>query len=261
MQPLETVVCTVENNIALVTLNRPDKLNALNKQCLTELGQLFNQLEADSEVRCIIITGAGPKAFAAGADIAELEQLLPDDAKLVSLFGQGVFNQIEHCSKPVIAAINGYALGGGAELAWSCHIRLAAETAKFGQPEINLGLIPGYAGTQRLARMLPRTIVYQLLLTGDTLDAAKALQLGLISSVTAPQDLLKTAMQLAEKIASKPAKVISYLMKSLQSVPDLFQKEGQLLEADLFSASFATEDFKEGTKAFLEKRKPQFKHL
>lgn len=260
MQQFETLLTETTGNIITVTINRPDKLNALNKQCMHELDALFTAIEEDDSIRCVIITGAGPKAFVAGADIGELHNLTPEEAKSVSEFGQSVFNKIELLSKPVIAAINGFALGGGAELAWSCHMRIAAENARFGQPEINLGLIPGYAGTQRLARMLPRTKTYELLLTGDAFDAATALNYGLVSKITKAEELMPAAVELAAKLVQKPGKVVSLLLKALQSAPETFQMDGQSLEASLFSSCFFTEDFKEGTSAFLEKRKPIFKH-
>lgn len=257
---LSALLLEIKTNYAIVTINRPDKLNALNNTVLTELKQVFTNLSVMDDVRCVIITGAGPKSFVAGADISEINKLDVPQAKVFSEFGQSVFSLIEEFSKPVIAAINGFALGGGAELAWSCHIRICSENALFGQPEVDLGLIPGYGGTQRLPRLISSSTAAQLLITGEKFDAAKALSLGLVNNVYKPEELMPKAEELAAKIASKPALAVQNILKSISATRQTSLNEGLALEALLFSLTCGTEDFIEGTKAFLEKRKAIFKH-
>lgn len=248
------------NNIAIVTVNRPDKLNALNNETLNELYEIFLSLEHNAEIRAVILTGSGEKAFVAGADISELNQLSPLAAKDFAEKGQKIFSFIEHLSKPVIAAVNGFALGGGCELSLACHIRLASENAKFGQPEINLGTIPGYGGTQRLTRLINFSKALEYILTADFIDANTALQLGLVNHVYPLNELLTRSKELAEKIAAKPAQAVRLALKAMLSVKELPQSQGEAFEANLFALMTGTEDFKEGTSAFLQKRKPDFTH-
>ena len=247
------------NYIAKLTINRPDKLNALNGETLKELEHLFNEIENDDSVFVVILTGAGEKAFVAGADIKELHDLNGETGKEFAEFGQDVFNQIEKLNKPVIAAVNGFALGGGCELALACHIRVASEFAKFGQPEVNLGIIPGYGGTQRLARLVNKGRAFEYILTGDIFDANEAYRIGLVNHVYSAEDLLSKAEDLALKIISKGQLAINYAMKSINSTSELSLEDGLKLEAKLFAECCGTEDFKEGTAAFLEKRKSEFK--
>jgi len=250
----------IENNVARVTINRPDKLNALNNATLNELYEVFLSIEHNAEVRAVVLTGSGEKAFVAGADISELNQLTPLAAKDFAEKGQKIFSFIEHLSKPVIAAVNGFALGGGCELALACHIRLASENAKFGQPEINLGIIPGYGGTQRLTRLINSSKALEYILTADFMDAQTALQLGLVNHVYPLSELITAAKKLADKIAGKPAQAVRLALKAIHAVKELPQSQGEIYEASLFALATGTEDFKEGTNAFLQKRKPDFTH-
>ena len=256
----KSLLLEVQDHIAVVTINRPDKLNALNGQIINDLDAIFDELKNDDNVYVIILTGSGEKAFVAGADISELNRLDVVSAKEFSERGQAVFNKIEKSDKPVIAAVNGFALGGGCELALACHIRLASETAKFGQPEVNLGIIPGYGGTQRLARLINTGRATEYILTADMIDANEALRIGLVSKVYPLNELLNNAQAMAKKIAGKGQQAIHLAMKSIRAVNDISLKEGLNLEASLFALCCGTEDFKEGTSAFLEKRKPDFKN-
>ena len=256
----KTLLLDVKDHVAVITINRPDKLNALNAQTINDLDTVFDALKNDNDIYVIIITGSGEKAFVAGADISELNKLDVMSAKVFSERGQAVFNKIENSDKPVIAAVNGFALGGGCELALACHIRLAGENAKFGQPEVNLGIIPGYGGTQKLARLINAGRAMEYILTADMIDANEALRLGLVNKVYPQAELIENAKSLANKIAGKGQQAIRYAMKSIRAVNELSLKEGQNLEASLFALCCGTEDFKEGTAAFLEKRKPVFKN-
>lgn len=247
-------------NIAVVTVNRPDKLNALNRETVLELRSLFKELRSNDKIYAIILTGSGEKAFVAGADIKELNDLDVLSAKKFAERGQDVFNYIENMNKPVIAAVNGFALGGGCELALSCHIRLASENAKFGQPEVNLGIIPGYGGTQRLARLINSGRAMEYILTGDLIDANEAFRLGLVNHVYPQNDLIKKSLEMAAKITSKGQQAVRFAIKAVNMVNQVSSKEGQNYEASLFALCCGTEDFKEGTSAFLEKRKPEFKN-
>ena len=249
----------VKDSIATVTINRPDKLNALNHQTMTELKQLFSSIKNDAAVNVVIITGAGEKAFVAGADISELNKLNAITGKEFAESGQAVFNMIEKLGKPVIAAVNGFALGGGCELSMACHIRLASEKAKFGQPEVNLGIIPGYGGTQRLPRLVNTGRALEYILTGDMIDANEALRVGLVSKVYPAEELMAKALEMAGKIASKGQIAVRMSVDAVVASNELSEREGLNYEASLFSISCSTDDFKEGTKAFLEKRKPEFK--
>jgi enoyl-CoA hydratase len=247
-----------KNKIAVVTLNRPDKLNALNGETLAEIKQVFEELKNNDSIYVIIITGSGEKAFVAGADISEINKLNMLEGKKFAEFGQAVFSLIENFDKPVIAAVNGFALGGGCELALSCHIRFASENAKFGQPEVNLGIIPGYGGTQRLTRLINSGRAMEIILTGDMVDANEALRLGLVNKVYPQSELLSKAMDMADKIASKGQQAIRLAIKAVKVVDQVSLHDGQNIEASLFALCCGTEDFKEGTSAFLEKRKPSF---
>ncbi|MCJ7554704.1 MAG: enoyl-CoA hydratase-related protein [Ignavibacteriaceae bacterium] len=257
---LINLLLEIKDNIAVVTVNRPDKLNALNKDTVLELRSVFKELRSNDNIFVIILTGSGEKAFVAGADIKELNQLDVLSAKKFSERGQEVFNYIENMNKPVIAVVNGFALGGGCELALACHIRLASENAKFGQPEVNLGIIPGYGGTQRLARLINSGRAMEYILTGDMIDANEAFRLGLVNHVYPQSELLTKAMEMAQKIVSKGQQAIRFAIKAVNVVDQVSAKEGQNYEASLFALCCGTEDFKEGTSAFLEKRKPDFKN-
>ncbi|HCV42362.1 MAG TPA: enoyl-CoA hydratase [Bacteroidetes bacterium] len=254
----QTLLFSVNSRIATVTINRPDKLNALNGQAKSELRSLFTEIKTDNTVDVVILTGAGDKAFVAGTDIKELTVLNKETGREFSSKGQEVFDLIENLGKPVIAAVNGYALGGGCELALACHIRIASENAKFGQPEVNLGIIPGYGGTQRLARLIGRGRAMELILTGNQIDAQEALRVGLVNKVVPQADLLNTAMAMAQLIAGKGQIAVRMSLKAVNMTAESTLSEGQEREASLFGDCCDTADFKEGTAAFLEKRKPQW---
>ncbi len=256
----QTLLLDVKDNIAVVTLNRPDKLNALNAQTINDLNSVFDELKENEEVYVVVLTGSGEKAFVAGADIKELNKLDMISAKEFAEKGQAVFNKIEKFDKPVIAAVNGFALGGGCELALACHIRLASDNAKFGQPEVNLGVIPGYGGTQRLARLINTGRAMEYILTADMISAAEAYRIGLVNKVYPQNDLLDKSIEMAKKITGKGQQAIRLAMKAVKAVDEMSLNEGQNLEASLFALCCGTEDFKEGTSAFLEKRKPEFKN-
>lgn len=252
-----TLLHSLEENILLITINRADKLNALNAAVFTELDMAIDEINTNPEIRSVIITGAGAKAFVAGADITEFSGLSQADAKALAKRGQDIFFKLENCTKPIIAAINGFALGGGCELAMACHFRVAAEQAKFGQPEVNLGLIPGYGGTQRLTQLIGKGRAMELLMSAITLDANSALQCGLVNYVVPDDELLTKCKSIASLINSKAPIAISGCIKSVNAV---FNKneDGYKTEVDCFGDCFITEDMKEGVTAFLEKRKPFF---
>ena len=253
----DNLIASELNGILIITINRPDKLNALNKKTLQELQTAFSYALSNKEVKGVILTGAGHKSFVAGADIAEFVGLSHEEGKKVAQHGQDIFKQIENFPKPVIAAVNGFALGGGCELSMACHLRLASENAKFGQPEVNLGLIAGYGGTQRLIQYLGKTKAMELHMTADTITAEQALQYGLVNYVV-PQDILITkCMELMEKIKAKSPKAITAVINSVNAY---FENgvDGFKMEIEEFGKCVATEDFKEGTSAFLEKRKAIF---
>jgi enoyl-CoA hydratase len=247
----------VDSNIATITINRPDKMNALNIALLGELDKAMDDAINNENVRGIIITGSGTKAFAAGADIAEFANFSSEQAKEMSAKGHFIFNKIESCHKPVIAAVNGFALGGGCELAMACHMRVAPDNAKFGQPEVNLGLVPGYGGTQRLVRYVGYGKGIELLLTADTIDAHEAYRIGLVNHVTTQEELLPKCISILDKIKTKSSLVVDQIIACANAYYDKSQ-DGFELEIDEFGNCFNTDDFKEGTKAFLEKRKAQF---
>jgi enoyl-CoA hydratase len=248
-----------EARIAILTIQRPQRLNALDARTLDELRDAFLSFQHDDQIRCVILTGAGEKAFVAGADINELAQDTPDAARQRALNGQAVFDLIEHLGTPVIAAVNGFALGGGCELAMACTLRLAADTARFGQPEINLGIIPGFAGTQRLVRLVGKSKAMELILTGALITAQDALACGLINRVVPAADLMTTARALATELAAKAPVALRYAMAAINRGADMSFAEACQLEASLFGLAAATEDRREGTAAFLEKRKATFK--
>lgn len=255
----ENILLTIENRVATVTINREKKLNALNAETVTQLFQVFKKLKDDDDVAVIIITGSGEKAFVAGADIAEISRHDDISGRIFALRGQKVFQFIEKMQKPVIAAINGFALGGGCELAMACHLRIAAEEAKFGQPEINLGLIPGYGGTQRLTKLVGRTQALFMLLSGEMIDARQALQSGLVNEIVPRSKVMERAKEIAKLLAAKAPVATRYILQTVVNGQDLNLDAGLNLEAELFGNLCATEDMKEGTTAFLEKRTPKFK--
>jgi enoyl-CoA hydratase len=255
----ENLLIDRDQAVATVTINRPKVLNALNTQTLDDLRRAILELKHDEGVRAVVITGAGEKAFVAGADINELAVQTPTGGREHAITGQHVLDLIDHMGKPVIAAINGYALGGGCELAMACTIRIASETAKLGQPEINLGIIPGYAGTQRLARIVGRGRALELLLTGDQITAQEAHRLGLVNRVVPAADLLPQAKALAASLASKAPVAIRYILEAVHKGLEMPFAQAQIFEATLFGLVASTDDMREGTKAFLEKRKAAFK--
>ena len=256
----QNILFEVKNHTGIVTINRPDKLNALNGQTISELEDVFHSIKNNPEIFVVVITGSGEKAFVAGADIGELNELDVISAKEFSEKGNRVYRQIETLDKPVIAAVNGFALGGGCELALACHIRIASENAKFGQPEVNLGIIPGYGGTQRLARIVNSARALEMILTGNMVSAEEALQIGLVNKVYPQPDLVTKTLELAAKISSKGQQAIRFALKAVKATDNISLTEGLAYEASLFALTCGTEDFKEGTAAFLEKRKPDFKH-
>ncbi len=252
-----TLLTSLENNIFTITINRPDKLNAINKQVMADLNAVMDEVYSNNEIRSIIITGAGQKAFVAGADISEFSDLDQQQGMALAKYGQDVFFKIENCPKPIVAAVNGFALGGGCELAMACHFRIASDNAKFGQPEINLGLIPGYGGTQRLTTLIGKGRAIEFLLTGNMIDANTALQLGLVNYVEPQTELLQKANFILQIINSKAPVAISKIINCTNHANTGIK--GYEQEIFGFSECFATEDMKEGAKAFLEKRKPVFK--
>jgi enoyl-CoA hydratase len=245
--------------VAILTLNRPTVLNALNAALLRDLEAALDALSADVEVKAIVLTGAGDKSFVAGADINELAVLTPTQGKEHARHGQRIFDRVEHLGKPVIAAINGFALGGGCELALACTLRIAADTARLGQPEINLGIIPGYGGSQRLPRLVGKGRALEILLTGDMVPAARAYEMGLVNKVVPAADLLPAARAMAHALAAKAPIATRYILEAVNHGLDMPLDQGQYLETALFGAIASTEDTKEGTSAFLEKRKAAWK--
>ncbi len=253
----KNLLTKIENGILTVTINRADKLNALNKETVSEIHQAINYAKEHVDVKGVIITGAGPKAFVAGADISEFTGLTPAEGMGMAQAGQDAFKFIENCHKPVIAAVNGFALGGGCELAMSCHLRVASENAKFGQPEVSLGLIAGYGGTQRLIQLVGKTKAMEMHLTGDMITAEQALFLGLVNYVVPQAELIVRCMEIHERIKSKSPKAIGGVITSINAY--FTEKiDGYQVEIEEFGKCFGTEDFKEGTTAFMEKRKPNF---
>lgn len=254
----KNVITKKEEGLGWIIINRPDKLNALNAETIKELHEAFLSFEGDSEVRVVILTGTGEKAFVAGADISELSRLDMSSGKGYVLEGQKLTELIENFTKPVIAAINGYALGGGTELALACHIRIASENARMGQPEVKLGLIPGFGGTQRLARLVGKGKSMELILSGRMVNAQEALAVGLVNTVVPPADLSTASESLAREIIANAPLALEYSIEAINKGLDRTLEEGLRLEAELFSKACATHDSKEGTQAFLEKRKANF---
>ncbi|HMH32902.1 MAG TPA: enoyl-CoA hydratase-related protein [Puia sp.] len=254
----QTLLTELDGNIFIITVNRPDKLNALNRQVMDELNQVIDEACQNNAIRAVIITGSGTKAFIAGADITEFMGLDKKQGQLLAKKGQDIFFKIENASKPIVAAINGFALGGGCELSMACHFRLCSSNAKFGQPEVNLGLIPGYGGTQRLTQLIGKGKAMELMMTGSMIPAEEALQLGLVNYITTPETLLSKAKEILETIANKAPLAIAKVIECV-NVAQSDGKNGFEKEQEAFAACFATNDMKEGVTAFLEKRKPDFK--
>lgn len=255
----QSLLVHTENLICTITINRPDKLNALNRTVIEELGQAIDQAIADPAVGALILTGAGPKAFVAGADISEFLTLDASGGAALAQKGQDlVFSKIENAPKPVVAAVNGFALGGGCELAMACHLRVAAEQAKFGQPEVNLGLIPGYGGTQRLTQLIGKGKALELMMTGQMIDAAEAHRLGLANLVTTADELIPATRKLLEPILAKGPQAISKVIAAVNAYYDE-SRNGFSEEIRLFGECFGTPEMKEGVTAFLEKRKAGFR--
>ena len=259
-----TIITSLENGIFTITINRPDKLNALNKDVFNDLDKVFDEVYNNTDIRSVIITGAGPKAFVAGADITEFGGLNKEQAIALAKRGQDVFFKIENGKKPVVAAVNGFALGGGCELAMACHFRLCSENAKFGQPEVNLGLIPGYGGTQRLTQLVGKGKSMELQMSAHMVDANEALQLGLVNHVTTADSLLQRTKDILTIIQSKAPFAVGKVIECVNAavVSDSAYtngKSGYDKEIEAFGDCFITEDMKEGTAAFLEKRKANFK--
>jgi enoyl-CoA hydratase len=254
----QTLLFEARDGIAFVTVNRPDKLNALNDQVMAELADAVERITTTSDVRGVLITGAGPKAFIAGADIGDLSRQGPFDGKARAMRGQAVLRRLETCGKPVIAAVNGYALGGGCELAMACHLRIASDTAKFGQPEVKLGIAPGYGGTQRLPRLVGKGVALQLILTGEMIDAQEAYRIGLVNKVVPAAELLAESEKLLRGILAMAPLAVRLCLEAVDQGFEMTLDEGLLLEANHFGLLAATNDMKEGTQAFLEKRPPRF---
>ncbi len=255
---LENILTEIKNNVLVITINRPDKLNALNKQTIEELHELLVDAENDKSIRALIITGSGQKAFVAGADIAEFSNYSVEEGKQLSSLGHfKIFNFIENYSKPVIAAVNGFALGGGLELAMACHIRVASSNAKMGLPEVSLGVIPGYGGTQRLAQLVGKGKAFEMIVTADMLGAEDAYKWGLANYVTTQEELLAKCFDIASKIVSKSPVAVKTAIKVINAGYNN-KLNGYEVEIEEFGKSFSTGDFKEGVAAFLEKRKAEF---
>jgi enoyl-CoA hydratase len=247
-----------DTGIVRITVNRPDKLNALSAAVIGELADAFRTVGSDASIRAAIVTGAGEKAFVAGADIRELADYSANDARAAALRGQQAFRLLETCGKPSVAAINGFALGGGLELAMACTVRFASENARLGQPEVKLGLIPGYGGTQRLPRLVGRGRALEMLLSGDPIDAAEALRIGLVNKVVPQAELSSYSRAWLERVLANAPVAVALAMEAVDAGLEGGAEEGLRFEASAFGLSFATEDRREGTRAFLEKRKPAF---
>jgi enoyl-CoA hydratase len=254
----ENLIYEKKDGIAYITFNRPKVLNALNRQTIEELGAALRDARDDASVRVLILTGSGEKAFVAGADISELAQQTPVGGKEFSLYGQGIFHLLETVGKPSICAINGFALGGGCELALCCSIRIASKTARIGQPEVKLGILPGYGGSQRLARLCGKGVAHELCLTGEMISAEEAQRIGLVNHIYEPAELIPAAEALAKKIIANAPLAVKFAMEAVERGSQMPLEEGLFLEATLFGVACATEDMREGTKAFLEKRAPNF---
>ncbi|MGA9571278.1 MAG: enoyl-CoA hydratase-related protein [Candidatus Acidiferrales bacterium] len=254
----DNLLFEVSEQIARITFNRPNVLNALNRRTMDELGDCLKKVRADDAIRVVILTGAGEKAFIAGADINELSQQTPVNGREFTLYGQEIIHRLETLGKPAIAAINGFALGGGCELALACTLRIASRNAKLGQPEVKLGIIPGYGGSQRLPRLCGKGVAHELILTGEMIAAEEALRVGLVNRVVEPGELLATAEAIAKKIIANAPLAVKYALEAVEHGIEMPQEEGLYLEATLFGLCCATQDMREGTRAFLEKRPPKF---
>jgi enoyl-CoA hydratase len=255
----ETLLVELKGKVAIVTINRPDKLNALNSVVMREIGDFFSKVATADNIEAVVFTGAGEKSFVAGADIAEINTLSPTEAAHFARYGQQIFTKIERFPKLCIAAVNGFALGGGCELAMSFHVRFASENAKFGQPEVKLGIIPGYGGTQRLPRLVGKGRALELLLSGDIITADEAFRIGLVNKIYPLSELLDKAVEFANRCLANAPMALSYTICAVNQGVESPIYEALANEAHLFGLSVATGDFKEGTSAFLEKRKPEFK--
>ena len=254
----ENLLIERDGGVLVVTINRPEKLNALNTKTVTELGQVMDEAASDSAVKAVVLTGSGEKSFVAGADINELAVQTPVSGREHARSGQRVFDRIERLGKPVIAAVNGFALGGGCELAMACTLRIASDTAKFGQPEINLGLIPGYAGSQRLPRLVGRGRALEMLLTGVQISAEEAHRIGLVNKVVPAASLMTEVRALAHTLAGKAPVAVRYILEAVAGGLEMSFADAQDYEATLFGLVSTTDDMREGTRAFLEKRKAAF---
>ena len=254
----QTLLFEIRDGIVFVTINRPDKLNALNDQVMKELADAAERIATEAEIKGAILTGSGPKSFVAGADIGDLSKQGPFDGKARAQRGQSVLRRLETCGKPVIAAINGFALGGGCELAMACHIRIASDNAKFGQPEVKLGIAPGYGGTQRLPRLVGKGIALQLILSGEMIDAQEAYRIGLVNKVVPAAELLAESEKMLRGILAMAPLAIRLCLEAVDQGVEMTLDEGLLLEANHFGLLAATHDMKEGTTAFLEKRPARF---
>jgi len=255
----QTLLFEIRDGIAFITINRPDKLNALNDQVVAELAHAADRVATEDEIKGALLTGSGQKAFVAGADIGDLAKQGPFDGKARALRGQAMLRRFETCGKPVVAAVNGYALGGGCELAMACHVRIASESAKFGQPEVKLGIAPGYGGTQRLPRLVGKGNALHLILTGEMIDAREAHRIGLVTRVVPASELLATAEQTLRGILGMGPLAVRLSLEAVDQGTEMTLDEGLLLEANHFGLLAATEDMKEGLTAFLEKRPPRFR--
>ena len=256
--PYENLLYEKRDRIGFITFNRPKVLNALNRKTMEELNQILIAAREDEDVRVLLLTGAGEKSFVAGADISELAVQTPVSGRDTALFGQSVLHRLETLGKPSIAAINGFALGGGCEVALACSMRLASKTAKLGQPEVKLGILTGYGGSQRLSRLCGKGVAHELCLTGEMISADEALRIGLVNRVHEPAELLPAAEALAKKIIANAPLAVKFTMEAIERGTEMPLEQGQFLEATLFGICAATEDMREGTRAFLEKRPAQF---
>ena len=257
--PYENILFEVSDGIGVLTFNRPRALNALNPKTLDELSDVVDRVGADNGIRVLVLTGAGERAFVAGADISEFPKMNPLQARIFAERGQEVFFKLEQLPKPVIACVNGFTLGGGCELAMSCDFVYASENARFGQPEVNLGIMPGFGGTQRLARLVGRAVAKELCMTGETIDAQRAKEIGLVSKVFPADRLVEETMKTAKTLASKGPAVLRSIKQVINRGLDVDLRSGCALEAEAFGVCFAGQDSKEGVSAFLEKRKPDFR--
>ena len=255
---MNNVLLDQQESTVIVTINRPDKLNALNSEVIESLNSIFDKIESDNSIQSVILTGSGEKAFIAGADIKQMSEMSPAEAKIYAETGQALTLKIENCSKPVIAAVNGFALGGGCEFAMACHFRYAAETARFGQPEVGLGLIAGFGGTQRMPRLVGKGMAMELLLSGKMISAEEAMRIGLVNAVMPLDELLDNCKNIASKINQNSPNALSHTIKTVNEGQGMSMKNALEIEANQFENIFESSESKEGLNAFLEKRKPEF---